>query len=382
MDIGLKQEVIMNGNIAENNEAIIVGIDVETTKITAVIASIDKDFPEILGLAKIPFDGSFLTDPGMTSVAAPITADAIRRAVRVACTEANCSTPLAIVGISSIAKSCNSEGIVAVNGKVSHDDIQKSIVAASDFNIPNNMVMLDQIINSFSINLDAIEGIRDPFGMAASNLAALSHNILGIKTQLDLIADGCRLGGVNVLQVTSSELAAAEILLTREDKQNGVCLLDIGGDCASLVIYNDGALKYTVSVPWGGNYLTEQIRFRLGINVTKAEKAKREFSKGVLNDEQSELIRELLDREFLVLCSHLDTELSKSGLENDLAAGIILTGGTSNLPGLSDTLERILQMPVRRAEFPTEQWLNNVSVDYASAIGLILRGIKRSGASF
>ncbi|MBV5339773.1 MAG: pilus assembly protein PilM [Deltaproteobacteria bacterium] len=370
----------MNRNRAVRTESIIVGIDVGTTKITAVIAGIDKDFPEILGFAKIPFEASILSDPDMTGMATTITADAISWAVRVAYTEANCSTPLAIVGISGIAKSCNSEGIVAVNGKVSHNDIQKTIVAASDFTMPKGLVMLDQIINSFSLNLDDIEGIHDPLGMVALNLGAVSHNILGRKALLDLVTAGCSQAGINVLKMTSSELAAAGILLTSEEKQNGVCLLDIGGDYTSLVVYHAGALKYTASVPWGGNHITDLIKFRLGVNVTKAERAKLAFSRGILNDEQSTAIRKLLDRELLVLCSHLDTELSKSGLEDELASGIALTGGTCKLPSLADALERVLQMPVRHAKFPTNQWLNNISADYASAVGLILRRISLFGA--
>ena len=134
------------------------------------------------------------------------------------------------------------------------------------------------------------------------------------------------------------------------------------------------------SVPWGGNHITDLIKFRLGVNVTKAERAKLAFSRGILNDEQSTAIRKLLDRELLVLCSHLDTELSKSGLEDELASGIALTGGTCKLPGLADALERVLQMPVRHAEFPTNQWLSNISADYASAVGLILRRISLFGA--
>lgn len=360
--------------------AIVAGIDVGTTKISAVVARTDKEYPEILGVAKIPFEAALLSDPEMTELAATITANAISRAVTVACTQADCPVPSAIVGISGIEKSCNSEGIVAVTGQVTSQDIHKAIAAAADFTIPNGLVTLDQIINSFSLNLDEIEEICDPLGMAALNLGAVSHNILGRKALLDLVTAGCSQAGINVLKTTSSELAAAELLLTREDKQKGAYLLDIGGDYASLIFYHSGALKHTVSVPWGGNHLTEQIRFRLGINVIKAEQAKLAFSQSALLNEQKEQINELLDKELLVLCSHLDTELSKSGLEDDLAAGIVLSGGTSNLPGLSDALERVLQMPVRRAVFPAEQWLKNVSVDYASAVGLIRRVIRRNGS--
>lgn len=364
---------------ADTAESTILGIDIGTTKIAAVVVRVDTDYPEILGVARVPFEGSIFADPDMTDIATAITANTISWAVRVACKAAGCSTQSAIIGFSGYTKGHNSEGIININGQVSGDDIQKALAVAADFTVPKNMVMLDQVINSFSLNLDEAEGIVDPLGMDASSLAALSHNVLGRMALLDKITASCKLAGLNILKTTSSVLAAAEILLTKEDKEKGVCLLDIGGDYASLVIYQAGALKYTASVPWGGNLFTDRIKFRLGMNVMKAEQVKLVFSRGESTDEQCEAIRTLLDRELLVLCSHLDTQLYKSGLEENLTAGIVLTGGTGDLPGLSATLERVLQVPVRRAEFPFEPWLKNIPVAYASAVGLILRGFSRFG---
>lgn len=363
------------------NGPTIIGIDIGTSKITAVIARIVDENPIIVGFAGRHFSyGSHRKEQDITD----ITASHISQVVKDACFEAGCSISSAIVGVSCIGMGINSQQVAKVDDRVSDRHIQSALHSASRIGRPRSMAILEQVINSFTLatDNDELEGVENPVGMECTRLDTHIHTVLYDQEWVNTISKACKLAGLTVERVTSSELAAAELLLTQEEKKEGVCLLDCGGECTSMLVYRNGALTYTTSIPWGGDHLDNCLKYRLGVHVGKAEKAKIVFSKlAAGNDEQSKAIREVLDREFLVFSSHLDTELSKAGLEDGLKTGIVLTGGTANLQGLFDTLGRVLQMPVRHAELPSDQWLNKIPSDYASAAGLILRKNRRFGAS-
>jgi cell division protein FtsA len=320
-------------------------------------------------MATVPYDGSISVDQVELEFA-------IKRAVEEACKNISYLPQRIYFGFSGFVRSFHVGTSVGVEFRVTKYDIQRAIDVAAGIDMPEDMAMLEQV---YQFYLNSEEIIDNPHGMEAKSLDIISYNILASRTVLKNIAVAAnKLPGLISYNVTSSELVAAEVLLSSEDKQNGVCLLDIGGEYTSLIIYHAGVLGYTASVPWGGNRLTEQIKFLIGRNTAKAEQAKIAFSQGGHSSnsaERDEVISKLMDKELLVLCSHLDTELSKSELEGDLKAGIILTGGTSTLPSLQDTIERELQIPVRRAQFPDQAWLEGLPLEYASSIGLVLRGL-------
>lgn len=353
---------------------LILGIDFGTTKIAAVVAGFNNERLEILGASRAPFDGYFTETSHVRGLAEA--ASLTRKTVKEACRAAGCQTESAIIGISGFVNSCNSAGVIGIEGQVSQADIQRAKSAAADFAVPGGLMMLKQVIGPFYINQNDEERIDNPLGMSAERLEVMSHNIFVRKTVCKEIEAVSRLAGLEIMSVASSELAAAEILLTREDRQKGVCLLDIGGEYASLVIYHAGMLKYSASVPWGGNHLNNRIRFLIGENATRAEQAKLAYSQRASTDgtdEQNGAIRTLIDEELPVLCSHLDTELCKSGMKNDVKGGIVLTGGTAILPGLRDAVAGALQIPVRMARFPEEARLEGVSLEYAGAVGLVFK---------
>jgi len=370
----------MAQNEIATNKSTIIGIDIGTAKITAVVARIDGECPEMLGFAGRHFSyGSLRKELDTTE----ITTAHISQVVKDACLEAGCSTTAAIVGVSCIGMGINSQHVAKVDGRVSVRHIQNTLHSAARIGRPSSVAILEQVINSFTLatDNDELEGIENPIGLECTRLDTHIHTVLYEREWVNTVAKACKLAGLTVERVTSSELAAAELLLTQNEKKDGVCLLDCGGECTSMFAYRNRALTYTTSIPWGGEHLDNGLKLRLGVHAGKAEKAKMTFSKlAAGDDEQSKAIREVLDREFLVLSSHIDTELCKAGLEDDLTAGIVLTGGTANLPGLSDTLERTLQMPVRCAEMPSDKWLQNVPADYAGAIGLIMRKTRLFGA--
>ncbi|MBV5339768.1 MAG: cell division protein FtsA [Deltaproteobacteria bacterium] len=354
----------------------VIGIDIGTTKIAAVVARFNSDFPEILGVANVPFNG--VTWAGSDKVAK--TAEAIRSVVREACKAAGCSTRTAVVGISDITTGINSIGLIEIKRQFSRRNLQKVVNAARNMIIPEDMVILDQVVNSYTIDgLDGLDGLVDPQGTTFSNQEALTHTVICRREVLDVVTTACRQARLKTLKVIISELASASVLLSQEEQKQGVCLIDVGGEYTSMVVYVSGALRYTASVPWGGNHLTSCIGLHLGLDKTEAEKVKIAFSKGESingTENQDKAIRGMMDGSLRGLCALLNCELDKNGLKESLGAGIILSGGTSSLPGLPDIFERGFALPVRRADYKRENWLKKVPLEYASAVGLVLHGTK------
>lgn len=353
-------------------ESTIVGIDIGTTKVAAVVAMVNGNHNEILGMASVPYNGSIADDQLELQCV-------IKRAVKEARKNISYQPEWLYFGISGFVKSVNAGSYTNVEGRVTKNDIQSILDSAASCDISDDIVMLEQVVQQFHINHNDEIEIDNPHGMEAESLDVMSHNILVSRTVMNnLTKVANKLPGLMSYNVTLSELAAAEVLLSSEDRQNGSCLLDIGGEYTSIVIYHAGALQHIASVPWGGNRLNDQIKFLIGRNVAKAEQAKIAFSQGEyssLSAEWWEVIRKLINKELLVLCSYLDTELCKSGLADDLKVGIVLSGGTSTLTGLQDIIEREFQIPVRRALLPDQNWLESLPLEYASAIGLALRGL-------
>jgi cell division protein FtsA len=348
-------------------EPIVVGIDIGTTKIAAVVARIDSDFPKILGVARISFNGVTWTKNNQSE----ITGEAVNSAVKEACKASGCSTRSATIGISGLTTGKNTIGEIQIKRQLFQQDVQRAIAAATDSNLPEDMVILDQVINSF--NLDG-RRVANPLDATYSNLEALTHIITCRRTVFEVVTTACKQAGIDILKMAASEIASASVLLTQEDKTQGVCLLDIGGEYTSIVVYVSGALRYSASVPWGGNHLTSCIGLQLGLDKVEAEKVKKEYSRNnTLNsaDEQSKAVHDLLDKKLWELCTLLNVELNTNGLKGSLGAGIVLTGGTSNLPGLPEVFERGFELPVRLAEFQRLDWLDNISLEYASAVGLV-----------
>lgn len=362
-------------NIWRPVEATIIGIDIGTTKIAAVVARIDSDSPKILGMARVPFNGVVWTGSNKIT----ITSNAINSAVKAASKSAGCSSQSAAIGISDIATGINSTGIIRITRRVSRCDIRRTLAVAANIVIPDDMAVLEQVINSFS--LDELERIDDPVGMTGSCLEVLTHIVIGRQAVLEVVTTACKLAGFKIKKVSASELASAAILLSREERKQGVCLLDIGGEYTSMVVYESGTLRYTASVPWAGNHLTSCIGLRLGLDKDEAEKVKIAFStyEATDTDEQDEAVRSLLDERLRELCTLLNNELHKSGLKENLKAGIVLSGGTSALPGLPGIVGNVFGLPVRRATFNNANWLDGVPLEYAGAVGLALHGSKTFG---
>lgn len=196
-------------------EKTIIGIDIGTTKIAAVVARVESGSLKILGVASVPFNGVVWTG----SNKAIITADAISSAVKSACKASGCSSQSIVLGISDIATGINSTGIIPIRGRVSRRDIRRAVESATaDINVPKGMILLDQIINSFT--LDELKGIDAPVGKSCSCLEAMTHTVIGREEVLEVVTMACRQAKFKVKTVSASELASAAILLSRKYAAN------------------------------------------------------------------------------------------------------------------------------------------------------------------
>jgi len=239
------------------------------------------------------------------------------------------------------------------------------------------MAVLDVEVQEYKIDYqdgvtENLTGISNPLGMAGKRLEAWSHVLIARRDVLEVINAACKLSGIKKHRITSSSLASAKALLSSDDLNRGVCLLDIGGEYTSIIVYKAGQLVYTASMPWGGNYLTSCIALHLGVDRNEAEKFKIDYSdRGVLDPIEVSI---LMVKKIGELFSMLNSELNKMelNLPETLGAGIVLTGGTSRQSGLSQLVDIGSDLPGRRGVFQDADCLDKVPLEYASAVGLAL----------
>jgi len=356
-------------NIWRPDTSTMAGIDIGTTKIAVVIADVISGNPKIRGVAIIPFNGALWS--GTDKVA--VTARAIASAIREASKAAGCSTLICVIGISDITTGKNTESLVRDKRQVSRSNVLSEVDDANDLTVPNDMTLLDQVVNRFS--LDGMRKFDPQMQIEWSSLKVMTHTIMCRRTVYDVVTSACKQAKVKLKKLTSSELASASMFLTHEEKKQGVCLLDIGGEYTTMIVYENGALIYTASVPWAGNHLTSCIGLKLGIDKTEAEKVKIAYSEAgvMVENHRDHVIHGVLNDNMHELCRLLSCELQKTHKEY-LKAGIVLTGGTSRLPSIIDIFENVFGLPVRIAQFPDEIWLRDIPLEYASAVGLVLMG--------
>jgi len=280
----------------------------------------------------------------------------------------------------------NAMGSVALNGYdgygcVTEPDVRHAIKrAAAAAEIPGDMALLDLEVTSFLV--DDQDRIADPLGMVGNRLGARLTALLARKKSLQILSAACKRTMLEKYTTTASSLASATYILSDDEKRLGVCLLDMGARLTNMVAYTAGVLDYIVSVPCGGNTLTESIAKRLRLDKSEAEKIKIAFSNGEdgVDADQASVIRDEAEKWGQRLCKLLERELDilywKDKAEDkynfDFATGIVLTGGASRLPEVSEILAEVFTLPVRQGVI---QVMDGISSEYASAIGLVLRGI-------
>ena len=378
-------------------ENIIVGLDIGTTKICAIVGEVVEDGIDIIGIGSAPSRG--LRKGVVINIES--TVESIRKAVEEA--EAICGLEISSVytGIAGgHIRGLNSHGICALKEKeVRSSDVEKAIDAAQAVAIPLDREVIHVIPQEFVV--DEQDGIKDPIGMSGVRLEAKVHIVTAAVTSAQNIVKCANRAGLNVNDIILEQLAAAESTLSTEEKDLGVAIIDIGGGTTDLAVFSQGSPVHTSVLSIGGNHVTNDIAVGLRTPAAEAEKVKVRYgcalSSLVGREEtievpsvggQSErilsrqILAEIIEPRAEEIFTLIKQEIQKSGYEDMTASGIVLTGGSSLLEGMPELAEQIFNQPVRRGIPKGIGGLVEVvkSPLYATGVGLVLYGSRHQGA--
>ncbi|HEX2385687.1 MAG TPA: cell division protein FtsA [Candidatus Binatia bacterium] len=378
---------------------IIVGLDIGTSKVCAIVGEMTERGVDIIGV------GSHLSQGLRKGVVINIesTVESIKKAVEEAGMMAGCEINSVFTGIAGgHIKGFNSHGIVAVKNKeVSPRDVERVIDAAKAVAIPMDREVLHILPQDYII--DEQDGIKEPLGMSGVRLEAKVHIVTGAVTSAQNIVKCCNRTGLNVADIVLEPLASAEAVLTDEEKELGVALVDMGGGTTDIALFHDGAVKHTAVLAIGGNHLTSDIAAGLRTPIAEAERIKQRYgfarTSMVTKDERVEvpsvggrssrtitrqILCEIIEPRLDEIFQLFRREIVKSGYEGCLSSGVVLTGGSTLLPGMIEMAEEVLGMPARLGLPMHVSGLTDVisSPIYATGVGLVLYGIKRQDKNF
>jgi len=372
---------------------LIVGLDVGTTKVCAIVAESGPEGLEIVGLGTVPSNG--LRKGVVVNIDA--TVESIRKAIEEAELMAGCEINSVYVGIAGgHIKGFNSHGIVAIkNREVTEYDIRRVVDQARAISIPIDREVIHILPQEFIV--DDQDGVRDPLGMTGVRLEARVHIVTGAITAVQNIVRCCNRCGLNVSDIVLEQLASSEAVLGPDEKEIGVALVDIGGGTTDLAIWHRGAIRHTNVLALGGNHITNDIAAGLRTPSAEAEKIKRKFgcamAKLVSKDEviqvpsvggrkprelPRQLLAEIIEPRVEEIFQLVNREIHRSGMEDLISAGVVLTGGTALLPGIEELGEQVFEMPVRVGRPNGVGGLVDVvsSPMFATGVGLVLWGRK------
>jgi len=374
---------------------IIVGLDIGTTKICAVVGEVREDAVEIIGMGSHPSDG--LRKGVVINI--EHTVDSIKEAIEEAETMAGCEISSVYAGIAGgHIKGFNTPGVIALKEKeVTKKDIERVIEAASAVAIPMDREVIHTLVQEFIV--DDQDGIMDPLGMAGVRLEAKVHIVTGAVTSAQNIIKCANKAGLDVYDIVLESLASSEAVLTKEERNLGAALIDFGGGTTDMALFSRGAIKHTAVLALGGDNLTYDIAVGLRTPKLEAEKIKIKYgcalSSLIGRDETIEvpgvggrkprtlsrqILGEILEPRVEEIFSLIYSELASAGYENLLGSGVVVTGGSAELPGISELAEQIFNAPAR-AGYPQgiEGLADLVNKPmYATAVGLVLYGAKTS----
>ena len=375
-------------SISENK--IVVGLDIGTTKICAVAAEISGDHTRIIGFGQAPSEG--LNRGVVTNIRSA--KKTIKKAIEECQLKAGFEIESVHAGIAGHhIQGLNREGVVAVTGDtITNSDIQRVIESARACNFPDKEI-LHTLCQEYIV--DGQDGVLDPVGMAGKRLEAKVHLILGSVTSAANIVQCCNDAGLHVENIVLEPLASSLAALEDEEKELGVILLDIGGGTTDLVINRNGAISHTSVLPLGGNQVTNDIAIGLRTTRIEALRLKHEYGvakvamckkndvitiKGIAGREdrilERRLLAEVIEARFREIFELIKKDLIKSGQQPGIAAGVVLTGGSSLLTGIEELAEDVLEMPVRIGAPSRLEGLSELveSPIYSTAVGLIKYG--------
>ncbi|KTD33190.1 cell division protein FtsA [Legionella nautarum] len=374
---------------------IITGLDIGTSKVVALIGEVTADGAiEIIGIGSHPSRG--LKRGVVVDIEA--TVNTIQRAVQEAELKAGCEVHTVYAGIAgSHIRSLNSHGIVAIRDlEVSQADVERVIDAAKAVAIPADQKILHILPQEFII--DNQGSIREPVGMAGVRLEARVHIVTGAVSAAQNIAKCVRRCGLEVNDIILEQLAASHAVLTDDEKELGVCLIDIGGGTTDIAVFAEGAIQYTAVIPIAGDQVTNDIAMALRTPTKAAEaiKISHAFAMPELASASemlevlsvserpgrkisAKVLSEVVSARYEELFSLVRNELIRSGFEQRIAAGMVMTGGGSCIKGAIELAEMCFEMPVRQGCAHHVSGLVDATTNpsLATGVGLLLHGYQQ-----
>ncbi len=369
---------------------LIVGLDIGTSKVVAIVGELREDDEiEIVGIGAHPSRG--LKKGVVVNIES--TVQSIQRAVEEAELMAGCEIHGVHAGIAgSHIRSLNSHGIVPIKDReVTVGDVDRVIDAARAVAIPADQRILHILPQEFII--DNQDGIKEPVGMSGVRLEARVHMVTGAVSAAQNIVKCVRRCGLEVDDLILEQLSSSYAVLTEDEKELGVCLVDIGGGTTDIAVFTEGAIRHTGVIPIAGDQVTNDIAVALRTPTQHAEQIKIKYACALTqlaaNDETIEVpsigdrpprrlsrqtLAEVVEPRYEELLTLIQAELRRSGFEDLIAAGVVLTGGSAKMEGLVDLAEEVFHMPVRLGVPQHVNGLSEVIRNpiYATGVGLLL----------
>ncbi len=374
----------------KSEQRLLVGLDIGTSKVVAIVGELQEDNSlEVIGFGMHASRG--LKKGVVVNIES--TVNSIQRAVEEAELMAGCEIHAVYTGIAgSHVRSLNSHGIVAIRDReVTRSDVDRVIDAARAVAIPADQKILHVLPQEFII--DGQEGIREPIGMSGVRLEARVHMVTGAASAAQNIVKCVQRCGLEVEDIVLEQLASSHAVLTDDEKELGVCLVDVGGGTTDIAVFNSGAIRHTAVIPIAGDQVTNDIAISLRTPTQYAEEIKIKYacalSQLATADETIEVpsvgdrpsrrlarqtLAEVVEPRYEELFGFVRDELRRSGFEEMVAAGVVLTGGSSKMEGAVELAEEVFHMPVRLGLPQHVRGLGDVVRNpiHATGVGLLL----------
>lgn len=385
----------MPKNNSKNETDYLVALDVGTSKIVCLIGKvIDSHSIEVISMGSYPSSG--LKKGVVVNIDA--TTDAIQKSVDQAVSSFDGKIKNVYVGIAGQhIKSLNSHGIVRIENKeVTSKDIDGVIDMAQDVSIPSDQMLLHVLPKEFYI--DDLDSIREPLGMSGAKLGAHVHLVTCAVTAMQNIEKCVRRSSLNIDGFVLEQLASSYSVLSDDEKELGVCLVDIGGGTTDIAIFNNGSITFTGVIPIAGDQVTSDIAVALRTPTPQAEDIKQKYGCAVSDFTQDDEViavpgvggrpprdlsrrslADIIEPRYVELFELVKAEIERNGFESKIPAGIVLTGGTSQIEGAVELAESIFQTSVRLGSPENFTGMESILKNpiYATSLGLLGYGFDR-----
>ena len=386
-------------NRKADNKTLLVGLDIGTSKIVAIVGEFTPGLPvEVIGIGSHPTKG---LKRGVV-VDIESTVQSIQRAVEEAELMAGCEIRSVYAGITgSHIRSLNSQGVVAIRDKeVTDGDVERVLDAARAVAIPADQRILHVLPQEYA--LDEQEGIRDPRGMSGVRLEARVHLVTGAMSAAQNISKCVTRCGLQVDDLILAPLASSHSVLTQDERDLGIALVDIGAGTTDIAVFTHGSIRHTASLGVGGDQVTNDIAFAFRTPTPFAEDIKVKYACALAQLARAEetievtsvgdrpprrlarqMLAEVVQKRYEEIFEMAQAELRRSGFEELVAAGIVLTGGAARMEGVVELAEEMFHMPVRVGTPQSVTGLSEVVGNpiHATGVGLLLYGSQQIGST-